>query len=220
MNETNITILDNQNKNLKDKTSVDMIVDGNNKYGIPRGGLVKIFEEIKGKKRKLINRSNLIVYSGRKILAQRAINMDRVSGSTEKDYYISWFSMGTGGTDGINVLQPIPPAATDTSLTSEIIINGTDANNIDGGWKHPIDGFTFEADAENLNEPIIIKSTITIDYGDANGNNISEAGLWMSDSDNTSIVNVSTLTMWARVTFSTLQKDSSRKFIFDWYLYF
>jgi len=216
-----IAISDNEQKNFYDKVKTK---------SIPYGGFVSIVDKKTGellvdkKEFKLIDdtikgKDNLIVWSGREIVPQKLFNVDRISGSNEKDLFICWFGLGTGGADPLDPLNPISPDSSDTALNNEIVIDSSDPLNADGGRKKPFDAnIEFLQDTANGSKWLISKATITINDTDANGNDLSEAMLYLADTNDASTV--TTFKAWARVTFSTIRKDSDRELIFLWFVYF
>jgi len=194
-------------------------------------GRVHIYEEVDGSKRKLIHKSNLVVYIGRQMLAQRAMNIDNasVTGSTNLDF-ISWFGVGDGGVRPADPLDPVPPINSDEELSARVMIRSTggatyaDEHTVissdypEVGWyKKAFDSVEYEADNLNDDAYLIAKITTTIDATDANGKQLSEAGLFSSDSF---AVTATNFTLFARVTYPSLIKTSERRLIFVWYLYF
>ncbi len=193
-------------------------------------GHVHIYEEVDGSKRKLIHKSNLVVYIGREMLAQRAMNVANVSVSSDKDDFISWFGAGDGGVRPADPLDPVPPINSDEELSARIMIRSTPSANTyadlnSAGGSYPETGYykkafdSVEYENDNLNDDayLIAKITTTIDATDANGKQLSEAGLFSSDSFTVAATN---FTLFARVTFPSLIKTSERRLIFVWYLYF
>ncbi len=93
-----------------------------------------------------------------------------------------------------------------------------------GNYKHPFNAISFEQDTLNENNWIIIKISVVIGVNDGNGHPgqvagqpINEAGLYTSSSD---IGGYSgPFSMFARVTFPTLLKDSTRRLQFVWYVF-
>jgi len=167
---------------------------------------------------KLIDKSNLIVYKGRNWLLQRALNTPQIAGSTDPTLWINWLSVGTGGATTTSPFVPIDPQLTDTELANEIVINATDPTLTDGGRKHPFDNITFEQDPDNDNQYLIATINTTLGYDDANGYYLNEAGLVISDSNQPTVA--STFELFARCTFSTIEKTNLRELLFVWQLFF
>lgn len=149
-----------------------------------------------------------------------------------------------------DVFAPEPPSNDDTELNCPIAIN-TDASSADyhiiedpsypgvagcnfttpvgtypqtGNYKHPFNAVSFEQDALNENNWIIIKISTVIGINDANGHPgqivgqpINEAGLYTSASNIGGYAGP--FVLFARVTFPTLLKDSARRLQFVWYLF-
>lgn len=221
-------VLDKQSKNLKDKLSTS--------EKRPRGH-VEIFEG-SGKKitesdkvvfpsnSKIEDRDNLIVYNGRTWLMQRAFDQDLTPGSNASDRYISWFALGTGGAPVGDPLNPTAPVVSDTSLNTQIVINSTDPACANSGYLHPFDSIVYQQDPSNSNEYLIAQITTTISTNDANGAggstfyDLSEAGLYISNSNTATLVDPTSLILFARVTFSTIRKHDEREIVFVWSVYF
>lgn len=184
-------------------------------------GFVEIFEIDENGNKKLVGKNNLVLYQGREWIAERIFNAENGNTSTTRNMYISWLGLGTGGCPIGDPLTPDAPISTDTNLDVEVPINATDTNCADfrGGnyYKHPLDAVTFEQDPSNGNKYLIANCAITISNLDANGYNLNEAGLFLSSS------NVGGHTgpfyLFARITFPTIVKDSTRQLMFIWYVY-
>jgi hypothetical protein len=98
-----------------------------------------------------------------------------------------------------------------------------------GNYKHPLDNISFEQDNINDNKWIVIKISIIIGADDANGpagtQALNEAGLYTAASNaggygGTNPYRSSDyFALFARVTFPTLLKDSTRRLQFVWYLF-
>jgi hypothetical protein len=195
-------------------------------------GEVHVFEiDDKGKKQ-LVRKNNLVVYNGREALAQMLIgknNSSSLNAPDSKDHFLSWFGLGDGGVLSADPLDPIPPTLTNTGLNSEVMISATDSSNADyhllsesgysktGYYKHPFDQVEFERDPLNDDKWLVIKVTVTIGVDDANGEQISEAGLFTAVSDSAGWSG--DFFLFARVTFSSIVKTSDRRLVFVWYLY-
>ena len=193
-------------------------------------GQVQIFEKQDNGKLKLVDTSNLVVYSGRNWLMQRALNQSgSIQGSPSVNSYISWIGLGTGGATA-DLLTPIAPALTDSDLKNQIIINSTCSTCANNGKLHPFDSIMFEEDTDNQNENLIASITTTIGENDANGPSgstgvsayydINEAGLYISNSHLANNFDPASLKLFARVTFSTIRKFSERQLVFVWKIYF
>lgn len=192
-------------------------------------GHVHIYEQTKSGDRKLIHKSNLVVYVGREMLVQRAMNINNTSVTPTNDDFISWFGIGEGGVRPADPLDPTPPINNDTDLYSHLMINDSTSVSYGdyhlAGGSYPQTGFykkifdNVEYENDNLNDDkyLVVKITTTIDTEDANGKQLSEAGLFSSNSFNPSATNFN---LFARVTYPSLIKTSERRLIFVWYLYF
>jgi len=186
-------------------------------------GFVEIFEiEKDGSQKKLYEKSNLVVYQGREAVLSRTFNITNPSIGPTKDEFLCWFGLGDGGCNPGDPLDPIPPTNKDTDLVSSVAISTTDAtcaDFYDGAYhKHPFDSVEFLQDPDNDNSWIISRITITISSEDANGENLNEAGLFVAASDEGGYAGP--FHLYARITFPTIVKSSSRQLLFVWYLYF
>lgn len=182
-------------------------------------GFVTIYERRKHSNfLKLLGKHNLILYCGREWLLQRAVNKAIISGTEDPSLFIAWFSVGTGGATTTSPFTPIDPELTDTSLANEIIINASDTALADGGRKHPFDTITFSQDPNNNDKYLIAEIDTTLGYDDANGYYLNEAGLVISNSNDPTIASI--FKLFARCTFSTIEKDNTRELLFRWKLYF
>jgi len=190
-------------------------------------GMVHIFEVDEEGQKKLIQKSNLVVYQGRSIVACRMFNMPNlaaISDSTAvQNEFICWLGLGNGGAPSQNPFVPYVANSTDTDLQSKIMINPTDAtcsgfSSILGGYtKHPFDSVDFEQDSSNNNAYLICRVITSIGTNDANGSQINEAGLYTAASNSGNYTGP--FHLFARVTFPTLVKDSTRPLLFVWYIY-
>ena len=191
-------------------------------------GFVEIYEVGDDGKKKLIGKSNLVVYQGREWLVQRIMNLNHSNVSSTKDEWINWFGLGNGGVLAADPLDPIPPTLTDTDLQSRVMINATDATAADyhvvsagypeeGFYKIAFDSVEFEQDPLNDDKWLVTKITVTVGVDDANDKELSEAGLFTSDS--TSGGHTGPFYLFARVTFPSIVKTSDRRLVFSWFLY-
>ena len=133
-----------------------------------------------------------------------AINTD----ASSADYHVIE-DPGYPGIAGCSFPPPIVPAGTYPQT---------------GNYKHPFNAISFEQDPLNDNNWIIIKISVVIGINDANGRPcqitgqpINEAGLYTSASDIGGYGGP--FALFARVTFPTLLKDSTRRLQFVWYLF-
>lgn len=192
-------------------------------------GRVEIWElDEKGNKEKLLNKSNLIVYLGREMLVQRLFDASNASATPTKDEFLYWIGFGSGGVRPADPLVPTPPVLTDTDLNSLVMISATDSSAADyhvaggnypetGYYKYPFDNVEFERDYNNEDKWLIGKITTTLGTALANGQQISEAGLYTAESRNPGYNGQ--FSLFARVTFPTLIKTSDRRIVFIWYIY-
>lgn len=183
-------------------------------------GVVHIFEVDENGKKQLVRKNNLVVYNGREALAQMLVRQNNSSSSNApnaKDHFLSWFGLGNGGVLPADPLDPVPPTLINTDLNSAVEINTDDSTAADSGFKHPFDQIEFERDPLNDDKWLILKITVTIGVDDANGKQISEAGLFTATSNAGGWSG--DFFLFARVTFSSIVKTSDRRLVFVWYLY-
>jgi len=185
-------------------------------------GRVDIFEEKDGERKKIYSSDNLVVYLGREYVAVRVFNVDNPSIVPVKEDFIGWLGLGDGGVTPGDPLDPILPTNYDTDMASEVPISATDTSYGDfrGGfyYKHPIDTVVFYQDDANDDQWLIGQVTTTIGTADANGELLSEAGLYVAPSKSGG--ESGPFSLFARVTFPTIVKDSTRQLVIVWYIYF
>lgn len=186
-----------------------------------------------GKVEFLQESKNLVIYQGREWVAERLFNLNNIDTTSVPGDAIYWFAVGSGGASG-DPLVPVPPTNSDIELGDESPITSDATTIIYADWhyktdanywfKHPFDSVVFEQDPNNDNKYLIAKVTTTLATGECNEdgpggtwNDLSEAGLFVSQSD--AAGSSGPWTLFARVTFSTIQKTSSRSLVFTWYLY-
>lgn len=223
-------------------------VNSNQKSSRRPQGEVHIYEKTEDGKKELVHKSNLVVYRGREMLAQRLVNVNLSASVTPpywdyptKDEFLYWFGVGDGGVVPADPLDPTPPINDDEYLYSPVMISDTTsveyADPHTAGEIRSSDSFTypstgfykkrFDQDATNkiefqtdtLNDDryLIIKITTTIGVNDANGTQLSEAGLFSAESSSGGYSGQ--FSLFARVTYPSLIKTSDRRLIFVWYLY-
>lgn len=184
-------------------------------------GFVEIYEATENEKR-LLGKHNLVVYLGREWLAVRATRTPNGNITPTYNEFISWFGVGVGGTLPGDPFDPVSPTNEDTDLDTAVGINATDATCADYHdgyyWKKNLGEITFEQDPENSNSWLLVRIVVTLNSFDANGQQLSEAGLYTSESTNGGFAGP--FHMFSRVTFPTIVKNENRQLIFVWYLYF
>ena len=195
-------------------------------------GYVEIYDILENGEKKLLGRHNLVLYQGREWIAQKIVNQNNPAlGDDEvsrRDHFISWFGLGDGGVLPADPLDPVPPELTDEELYSRVMINATDSSAADyhvvsvgypetGYYKIRFDSIEFEQDSLNDDKWLVLKISTVVGVDDANGNQLSEAGLFTSSS--TSGGWGGPFFLFARVTFPSIIKTSDRRLIFTWYLY-
>jgi hypothetical protein len=216
-----------------DKCFVDKFQQGGGGERRPEG-MVEIWEEDENGNKRLVRKSNLVVYLGRETLAQMLVNQNNVDDlgnpriASTKDHFLSWFGLGDGGVLPADPFDPVPPANENTDLESRVMVNASDSSSGDyhvvasgypktGWYKLPFDTIIFERDALNDNKWLVLKLTTTVGIDDANDERLSEAGLFTAESRAGGWSG--TFTLFARVTFPTIIKDATRRLIFVWYIY-
>jgi len=187
------------------------------------GGYVEIYEIDSDGKKKLLGKENLVVYLGREWLISRACNVINSYISPTPDQFIGWFGIGDGGCYSYDPLDPIPPTNDDTDLAHRIPFNDTDSSYGDhvtgeGYYKKKIDTIEFVQDVDNEDKYLIVSTTSIIGITDANGYTISEAALYVASSLADSLSGP--FDMYARITFPSLVKSSSRHIVLVWYLFY
>jgi len=191
-------------------------------------GYVEIFEEDEDGNKQLVGRHNLVLYNGREWLAQRIVDRNNSSVTPTKDEYINWFGLGDGGVIPGDPFNPMPPIISETELASRVMINATDSSAADyhlvsagypeeGYYKIPFDTISFEQDAQNDDAWLVIKITVTVGIDDANGKQLSEAGLFTAESNAGGYSG--NFNIFSRVTFPSIVKTADRRLIFNWFLY-
>ncbi len=183
----------------------------------PRKNYVEIYDVTDGQE-KLIEKQNLVVYTGREWLAGRMFDIENLAlGGVLNTEAVYWFGLGEDGSS---------PNASNVDLGTEIDIT-TDA--LKGGdqnistleyRKVLFDTIEYEQDSLNDDRYLIIKITVIIPTDDANGYDIAEAALLTNVSDSPGIAGAADpWHLFARVAFDSIQKDSNRELKFIWYIY-
>ena len=180
-------------------------------------GYVEIFSIDNNSNKKLVSKSNLIVYRGREWVLSRLVNYDNTNILPLSSNYISWLSVGTGGAPASSPLSPIPPTNTDIALNNEVPIIANAPNLADNGNKIGFSDITFLQDNLNLNKYLILRLDILLDQTMCNGYNINEAGLWVSNSNDPTIANQ--FYLFSHITFPTIAKGTDISVQFIWYIY-
>lgn len=210
-----------------DNCLIDQVNKNNSSLRKPQGE-VHVYEADKNGKKKLVHKSNLVVYLGREMLAQRLVDTENSLATPTKDEFVSWFGVGDGGVNPADPLDPTPPINSDSDLYSHVMISDTTSSYGDyhvAGGSYPKTGYykkqfntiEFEQDVLNDDKWLVIKIQTTIGVNDANGEQLSEAGLFSSESRLAGYGGP--FNLFARVTFPSLIKTSERRLIFEWYLY-
>jgi len=186
-------------------------------------GFVEIYETTPEGTKKLIGKSNLVLYTGREFVAQSIFGVNNTHVTSAPGDAIYWFGVGDGGAPVLDPLTPTAPTNTDNDLGNSVLIS-TDSTNADyrivpvaGYYKKPIYSVEFQQDVYNNNSYLIAKATLILESGDSNGYNISEAGLFASPSSAGG--DAGPFTCYARVTFPTIVKSVGRILTFIWYVF-
>lgn len=125
---------------------------------------------------------NTVVYGARQSMAHCCAN------NAVSDWAVSQMAFGTGGHVPGDINTPVPPNFTDTALEASIIVKNVTVS--------------FPTDNSVL-------FTGTLESGDANGNDITEAGLVCGNG-----------TLFARKTFKAFHKSAGRVIEFSWQIFF
>ena len=185
-------------------------------------GYVEIYEKDEKGEDKLLGKENLVLYQGREWLITRAFNFANGSIGPVPSEYICWFGLGDGGCYGYDPLVPIPPENLDTELNHVIPINTIDtsyADYHDGAYhKMPVGTIIYEQDSDNDNKYLIAQIVTTVGNDDGNGFSLSEVGMYTASSNTGGYVGP--FHLYAKATFPSILKSSSRVLIFVWYVYF
>jgi hypothetical protein len=212
----------------------DSVQNGAGNFERRPKGRVEIYEVGEDGKKRLVRKNNLVVYLGRETLAQMLVNQTNVDElgnprlPSNRNHYLSWFGLGDGGVLPADPFDPVPPANENNDLQSRVMVNASDSSSGDyhvattgypktGFYKLPFDNIVFERDPLNNNKWLVLKITTTVGVDDANNERLSEAGLFTATSNAGG--HSGTFTLFARVTFPTLIKDSTRRLVFVWFLY-
>lgn len=187
-------------------------------------GFVEIYEtDVNGDNKKLIGKSNLVLYTGREFVTQSIFGVNNPAVTSSYNDHIFWFGVGDGGAPVLDPLTPTAPTNTDTGLGNDVIIS-TDSTNADyrltpvaGYYKKPIYSVEYQQDVYNNNSYLIAKATMILEAGDSDGYNISEAGLFASPSSAGG--DTGPFTCYARVTFPTIVKSTARILTIIWYVF-
>ena len=88
-------------------------------------GEVYIYELEESGRKELVHKSNLVVYLGREMLAQRLVNVNNPSVTPTKDEWVQWFGVGDGGVRPADPLDPVPPVIDDDYIYSPVMLTTT-----------------------------------------------------------------------------------------------
>ncbi len=218
------TIVVNIDENYGDSCITDAVNTSSSESRKPEG-YVEIYSVDKDGNKQQVGKKNLVLYAGREWLASRLCNVENtgIVGVLPTEY-ISWFGLGNQGCPIDDPLSPTAPQNHTAGLSNEIpmnIDNTTCADlrtgTVPGYYKKPFDSIEFQRDSANANKWLILKITTTIDTYDADGYNLNEAGLFVSESNAGG--HAGPFHIFSMVTFPSIVKDLSRQLVFYWYLY-
>lgn len=191
-------------------------------------GYVEIFEVDETGHKRLVSKQNLVVYLGREWLISRAFNLDNTSILPAANQFVGWFGIGDGGCYSYDPLDPIPPTNLDLDLNNKIPFNSTDATYGEyldststsdiGYYKKKIDIIEYLQDIDNSDKYLIGRTTNIIGIDDGNGRTVSEAALYVAESLADGLAGP--FHMYAKITFPTLVKSSTRHIVLIWYLFY
>jgi hypothetical protein len=154
----------------------------------PRGEVEVIAKNIKtGEERVIVIDHNLVVNLARQNMSRLIAGDTNVGGAR----YVTQMSWGSGGHDPLHPNIPIPPTVNDVALAIELTPPGKKPTTYD---------FT---------NATTVRFTSELTESEANGDAISEVGLWTTDN-----------VLFARKTFGMITKSSSFAFIFRWKILF
>jgi len=217
METSKFIIKDEYGKNCLAATMGDEACGGSRK---PEG-YVEIYEIDEDGNQQLVGKSNLVVYVGRELIAQKITRLNNPSVDTQYEEGLYWLGIGSGGVSVGDPFNPNPPISTDDDLYESLPISATDVacGDLRGTdyYKKPIEAIEFQQDPYNDNAWIILQTTSRIGVSDSLGLNISEAGLF-SAVDNSPGAS-GPFHLFSRVTFPTIVKTNTRQLLFIWYIY-
>jgi len=207
---------------IRDRIEMEDNFNSNCDRKSPLRGKVEMYEIINGEKKKLFEKDNLVVYLGREWVASKIFNTENTEIPPTTDEFICWLGLGSGGTIFGDPFDPSPPSSTNTDLVTPIMIHPTDNIHCgdlraEGYYKHLFDEVIFEQDTYNASSWLIARILITIGQEDAINNQINEAGLFTAVSNQGGFSG--DFHLFARVTFPSVYKDSSRQLVLVWYIY-
>jgi len=136
------------------------------------------------------DQQNLVVDQARENMAKLLANDENAN----NERHITKMSWGRGGHDIGDPTQSIPPLPSDTQLADEILSTGKKSVTYD------------------FPDPTTVRFEGILTATDANGEGISEIGLWTDDDPN----NPGNPLLFARKTFGLITKSSAFSFIFRW----
>lgn len=228
-----------QNNNPLKNKKKDLVVEIEDMYGAecfgdeilsenptPRKpqGHVEIFEVDENNNQILVEKSNLVVYQARELVAQKIVDTNKTGVIPDKDEAIYFLGLGDGGVSGADPFDPLTPTNGDTALANEILIHASDSDLGDyraatGYWKIPFESVEFEQDTANDDRWVILKFTTRVGATYANGYQLSEAGLFTAAVDTVGTGSTGPFHLFSRVTFPSIVKTSTRRLLIVWYIY-
>ena len=172
------------------------------------------------------HKSNTVVVNGRNTMMQKLTDVPHSvkleSGQSINDaraYILHYFALGSGGAPQSDPFNPVQPTENDYRLSKYIYISDPNSYVANDKIHKVVDGKAFKTLTH-----LVISFTLDFDEGNpgqaGNGDRvfINEACLSLGNTTNAS--QVSRFIMFTRATFSTVEKNPDRKFIFEWHLYF
>ena len=184
-------------------------------------GHVRLFQLTDFGKVLLVDKNNLIVYSGREWVLSRLVGVDNSNISAKSSDTISWLSFGTGGAPAGDPENPTPPSSNDNSI-QEITIDSNDPNLYDGK-KIPLKMAEYSSEIQFIqdnaldNRYLMVRCATVLNEDQANDQEINEAALWISDSN--IATEATRFSLFAHVTFPTFTKQANFKYLFEWIIH-
>ena len=184
-------------------------------------GYVKIYKCIdeSGLQEQIFETSNTLVYQGREALLPILLRVPNEEITPQPNWGLWWWALGSGG-----VLDPTDPATRvlpspfDTQLGNHLaLFDPTVPGTTPDGKYRQITNVTYLKDSVNGNFYLIAVLSLRIGKNEFNGVNISEAGLFLSNS--TIPDSAIRYTLFSRVTFPAILKQDTFSLLLSWYLY-
>jgi len=172
------------------------------------------------------HKSNTVVVNGRNTMMQKLSNIARgvklENGQTINDarsFILHYFALGSGGAPQSNPFNPTQPSENDYRLSKYIYISDPNSHVAHDKIHKVVDGKAFASLTQ-----LVVSFTLDFNEGNpgqaGNGNRVFINEACLSLGNTTNVSQVSRFIMFTRATFSTVEKNPDRKFIFEWHLYF